>query len=160
MKELFEPTALRAPQMGGSWLQGILCALDCLHVRRATSGVINVYDASNLSQHAKPIHNVLTLTTQVDGMSFNHDTQLMSIYSTLLPQSVRLVGCEACTGLTVLQVHVPSFTTFSNFPSRVGTQIANIVGTAFSPSSNYLAVGSTYGSDRAKVCLFRLSHYS
>jgi U3 small nucleolar RNA-associated protein 18 len=72
----------------------------------STNGVVNVYDwdTAVTSRTPKPIRSMMNLTTTIDLLTFNFDTQILAMGSSHKENSFRLA-------------HVPSFTVFSNFPN-------------------------------------------
>jgi U3 small nucleolar RNA-associated protein 18 len=53
-----------------------------------------------------------------------------------------------------LQVHLPSFTVFANWPT-VNTPLHYVSAMDFSPGSGYFGCGN----DKGKVLLYRVTHY-
>jgi U3 small nucleolar RNA-associated protein 18 len=52
------------------------------------------------------------------------------------------------------QIHLPSLTVFSNWPTS-NTPLHYVYSTAFSPNSGFMAIGN----DRGKVLLYRVNHF-
>lgn len=68
-----------------------------------SSGVVNVYNIEKtLPDH--PVKNILNLTTAITSMKMNSTSELMAISSKWKKNAVKLI-------------HLPSLTTYSNFPS-------------------------------------------
>ena len=66
--------------------------------------VVNIYNRVEfLGGKRKPIKAIENLTTKVDFMKFNNDTQILAICSTIEKNSLKLI-------------HVPSYNVFSNWP--------------------------------------------
>ncbi len=120
----------------------------------STSGVVNLYSqqgqqggasgpASRLVRPAAqpPLKSLMNLTTVVDSLAFNADTQLLAMASRMKKDSLRLV-------------HLPSMTVFSNWPTSK-TPLHYVHSLAFSPNSGYLALGNAKG----RALLYRLHHY-
>lgn len=127
------------------------------------SGVVNVYSGSGFNtglvdgdgstgvRHLgntlmtptrhQPLRSLLNLTTTIDSLAFNHDSQVLAMASSRKKDSLRLV-------------HLPSCTVFSNWPTTT-TPLHHVSSLAFSPKSCYIAVGNAQG----RVLLYRLNHY-
>ncbi|KAE9592950.1 putative transcription factor WD40-like family [Lupinus albus] len=106
------------------------------------SGIVNVYNREEfLGGKRKPIKTIDNLTTKVDFMKFNHDSQILAICSSMKKSSLKLI-------------HIPSYTVFSNFPSA-NMSLHYPRSIDFSPGGGFMAVGSAAG----KVLLYKLHHY-
>lgn len=107
------------------------------------NGVVNVYDAKSCLQSAQPRPQkaVMSLTTFVSQVKFNHDGQVLGICSRTKKDQLRLV-------------HLPSCRVFANWPTAQ-TPLGYVQCFGFSPRSHYLAVGNAKG----KVLLYQLNHY-
>eukprot|EP00501_MAST-03F_sp_TOSAG23-6_P002190 GSMAST32.ASY1.ANO1.2290.1 assembled CDS len=108
------------------------------------AGVVNIYDAEKASKEATPVPTkaIMNLTTAIDGLTFNHDSQLLSIRSQRIKDQFKIVHC-------------PSFTTYQNWPTS-NTPLGYVSSTSFSPHSGFLSIGN----DKGKVLLYRLQHYT
>ncbi|KAJ0401934.1 hypothetical protein ATCC90586_008265 [Pythium insidiosum] len=107
----------------------------------STSGVVNVYNNTGLTANSKPRKALMQLTTQVDDLKFNADSQILAMASRDSRDALKLV-------------HLPSFTVFANWPSS-RTPLHYVSAMDFSPNSGYFAVGNA----RGRVLLYRLTHY-
>ncbi|TMW55916.1 hypothetical protein Poli38472_008564 [Pythium oligandrum] len=107
----------------------------------STSGVVNVYDNDGVTVHRKPRKALMQLTTQVDGLKFNPDGQILAMSSRDTRDALKMV-------------HVPTMTVFANWPSSK-TPLHYVSAMDFSPNSGYFAVGNA----RGRVLLYRLTHY-
>ncbi|KAK7412182.1 hypothetical protein VNO78_03632 [Psophocarpus tetragonolobus] len=106
------------------------------------SGIVNIYNREEfLGGKRKPIRTIENLTTKVDFMRFNHDSQILAICSGMKKSSLKLI-------------HFPSYTVFSNWP-RPNTSLHYPRCIDFSPGGGFMAVGNTSG----KVLLYKLHHY-
>ncbi|PON95024.1 WD repeat containing protein [Trema orientale] len=107
------------------------------------SGIVNVYNRDEfLGGKRKPMKTIENLTTKVDFMKFNNDSQILAICSSMKKNSLKLV-------------HVPSFTVFSNWPPQNRTlQYPRCLD--FSPGGGFMAMGNAAG----KVLLYKLHHYN
>ncbi|CAO3660842.1 unnamed protein product [Umbelopsis ramanniana] len=108
------------------------------------SGVVNVYGRDVLRTdlfNPTPLKALGNLTTRINEIKFNHDSQLMGISSNRKKDQFRLV-------------HLPSLTVFSNWPTAA-TPLSYVSSFDFSPRSGYLAIGN----DKGRVLLYRLNHY-
>lgn len=105
------------------------------------SGVVNVYENAGLSAPSKPRKALMQLTTRVDSLQFNADSQILAIASKDDKDALKFV-------------HLPSFTVFSNWPTA-RTPLHYVSAMDFSPSSGYFACGNA----RGRVLLYRLTHY-
>lgn len=111
----------------------------------ASNGVVNIYSVDKtmeeLSQNPKPMGTVTNLTTSVNLLQFNADSQMLAIGSTDKNNAVRLV-------------HLPSFTVFSNFPAVKSNAFIEAWSFGFSRSGGFFSVASTYN-----VFLYRIPYY-
>lgn len=106
------------------------------------SGIVNIYKREEfLGGKKKPIKTVENLTTRVDFMKFNHDSQILAICSTVKNNSMKLI-------------HIPSLTVFSNWPPQ-NAALRYPRCMDFSPAGGFMAVGNAAG----KVLLYKLHHY-
>ena len=87
-----------------------------------------------------PVYGIDNLVTTITEVAFNHDGQLMILYSKNKKRAVRLV-------------HVQTGTVYANWPKDV--RMGYIHRCAFSPHSGYLAIGN----DSGYVRLVRLHFY-
>lgn len=105
------------------------------------SGVVNVYENAGLTSPAAPKKALMHLTTRVDNLKFNADSQILAMASKDEKDALKFV-------------HLPSLTVFSNWPTA-RTPLHYVSAMDFSPSSGYFAVGNA----RGRVLLYRLTHY-
>lgn len=106
------------------------------------SGIVNVYKREEfLGGKRKPVKAIENLTTQVDFMKFNHDSQILAICSSRKKNSLKLV-------------HVPTLNVFSNWPPA-NSNMKSPQCLDFSPGGGFCAVGNAEG----KVLLYKLHHY-
>jgi U3 small nucleolar RNA-associated protein 18 len=110
----------------------------------SNSGVVNLYgaDQARTSAAPQPQRALMNLTTRVDMLEFNHDSQILAMASKRNKDALKLV-------------HVPSKTVFANWPTST-TPLSYVQCLAFSPHSGYLAIGN----DKGKVLLYRLNHFT
>ncbi|KAJ1434889.1 WD40/YVTN repeat-like-containing domain superfamily [Sesbania bispinosa] len=106
------------------------------------SGIVNIYNREEfLGGKRKPIKTIENLTTKVDFMRYNNDSQILAICSTMKKSSLKLI-------------HIPSYTVFSNWPpSNTSLHYPRCID--FSPGGGFMAVGNASG----KVLLYKLHHY-
>ncbi|TKY71528.1 U3 small nucleolar RNA-associated protein 18-like [Spatholobus suberectus] len=106
------------------------------------SGIVNIYNREEfLGGKRKPVRTIENLTTKVDFMRFNHDSQILAICSSMKKSSLKLI-------------HIPSYTVFSNWPpSNTSLHYPRCID--FSPGGGFMAVGNAAG----KVLLYKLHHY-
>ncbi|WJX17328.1 hypothetical protein P8452_07258 [Trifolium repens] len=106
------------------------------------SGIVNIYNSEEfLGGKRKPVKTIDNLSTRVDFMKFNHDSQILAICSSMKKRSLKLI-------------HIPSYTVFSNWPHPYSSlQFPRCID--FSPRGGYMAVGNSSG----KVLLYKLHHY-
>ncbi|VDN02263.1 unnamed protein product [Thelazia callipaeda] len=106
--------------------------------------IVNLYNMSDalMNSFPKPLKVFDNLTTSVDSLEFNFDSQILSLSSSVKNNAIRLA-------------HVGSRTVYTNFPPR-GIKVGKVTVTDFSPRSAFMAVGD----DKGFVSLFRLSHFS
>ncbi|KAK9113542.1 hypothetical protein Syun_020339 [Stephania yunnanensis] len=108
----------------------------------STSGIVNIYhNETFLVGKKKPLKTIENLTTSVDFMKFNHDSQILAICSKMQKNSLKLV-------------HVPTFSVFSNWPPPNRT-LHHPRCLDFSPGGGFMAMGNAAG----KVLLYKLHHY-
>jgi U3 small nucleolar RNA-associated protein 18 len=88
-----------------------------------------------------PLKAFMHLTTSLDNLRFNFDSQILALSSRTKKDALRLV-------------HVPSNTVFSNWPTPK-TPLQYVHSMAFSPGGGYFAAGKADG----RVLLYRLHHY-
>ncbi|PHU05819.1 U3 small nucleolar RNA-associated protein 18 -like protein [Capsicum chinense] len=106
------------------------------------SGIVNIYNRQEfLGGKRKPIKAIENLTTKVDFMKFNHDSQILAISSSMKKNSSKLI-------------HIPSFTVFSNWPTP-NRNVHYPRCLDFSPHGGFMALGNAEG----KVLLYKLHHY-
>ncbi|KAL1331146.1 hypothetical protein HN51_048397 [Arachis hypogaea] len=106
------------------------------------SGIVNIYNREEfLGGKRKPIKTIENLTTKVDFMKFNHDSQILAICSGMKKSSLKLI-------------HIPSYTVFSNWPPP-NASLSYPRCLDFSPGGGFMAVGNSAG----KVLLYKLHHY-
>lgn len=111
----------------------------------SSTGVVNLYDRSVLDPKVSrptPIKAIQNLTTRINNIVFNHDSQLMVISSQQKKDQLRII-------------HVPTATAYSNWPTD-RTPLSDVVSVAFSPNSDYLAISNNKG----QVLLYTLKHYA
>lgn len=111
----------------------------------SSTGVVNLYDRTVLDPtvtRPKPIKAIPNLTTRVNNIVFNHDSQLMVISSQIKKDQLKII-------------HVPTATAYANWPTDK-TPLNNVVDVAFSPNSDYLAISN----DKGQVLLYTLKHYA
>lgn len=114
-------------------------------INSSSTGVVNLYDRSVLEPNnarPKPIKAITNLTTRINNIVFNHDSQLMVIASQSKKDQLRVI-------------HVPTATAYSNWPTD-RTPLSDVVAVAFSPNSDYLAVSN----EKGHVLLYTLKHYA
>ncbi|XP_028758437.1 U3 small nucleolar RNA-associated protein 18 homolog [Neltuma alba] len=105
-------------------------------------GVVNVYNREEfLGGKRKPLKAIDNLTTKVDFMKFNNDSQILAICSSMKNSGLKLV-------------HIPSYTVFSNWPPP-NKNLNYPRAIDFSPGGGFMAVGNTGG----RVLLYKLHHY-
>ncbi|XP_042416664.1 U3 small nucleolar RNA-associated protein 18 homolog isoform X1 [Zingiber officinale] len=108
----------------------------------SASGIVNVYKREEfLGGKQKPLKTIENLTTMVDHMKFNHDSQILAMISRVSKNGLKLV-------------HIPSYNVFSNYPpTRSSIQYPRCLD--FSPGGGFMTVGNAAG----KVFLYKLHHY-
>uniref|UniRef100_A0AAF5RTZ3 U3 small nucleolar RNA-associated protein 18 homolog n=1 Tax=Wuchereria bancrofti TaxID=6293 RepID=A0AAF5RTZ3_WUCBA len=110
----------------------------------SNTGIVNLYDSADVLKNSlpRPVKALDNLTTSIDCMAFNSDSQILSVSSSVKNNSIRLM-------------HVGSRTVYTNFPPRA-VSLGKVTVTDFSPKSAYMGVGD----DRGFLSLFRLSHFT
>ncbi|KAL4658265.1 hypothetical protein GN956_G2999 [Arapaima gigas] len=108
------------------------------------SGVVNIYshDACLKESTPKPLKSVMNLLTPVTSLCFNPTNEILAIASSATEEAIKLV-------------HIPSFTTFSNYPVFRRKTVYFPQCVDFSPNSGFFSVANNKG----KALLYRLNHY-
>jgi U3 small nucleolar RNA-associated protein 18 len=149
--------------MGISWTADQLICINMCSVTSSKSGIVNVYGSNassswSNSDRPKPLKSIGNLTTSISAVQFNHDSQLLAIASKTQKDQMRLVWLILCESLVCLwsnlQIHIPSFTAFSNWPTS-STPLGHVSSVDFSAGGEYFAVGNT----RGRVLLYHLKDY-
>ena len=126
-----------------------------LYACGSASGCVNLYQqslghqikrtrgplAARLQLTRAPHKSIMSLTTRVDTLKFNHDGQILAIASQMKKDSLRLV-------------HAQTGTVFANWPTAQ-TPLRYVTDVDFSPNSGMVAIGN----DRGKCLLYRLLHF-
>ncbi|XP_077248060.1 transducin/WD40 repeat-like superfamily protein [Tasmannia lanceolata] len=108
----------------------------------SSSGIVNIYNREQfLGGKRRPIKSIENLVTKVDGLKFNHDAQILAIFSSMQKNSLKLI-------------HVPSYNVFSNWPAPKQT-LHHPSCLDFSPGGGFMSIGNAAG----KVSLYKLHHY-
>ncbi|TIA78868.1 hypothetical protein E3P77_03685 [Wallemia ichthyophaga] len=102
------------------------------------SGIVTIFDASSL----KLLKSIGNLTTTIDKLVFNKDTQLLASTSAEKNDQLRLI-------------HIPSFTVFQNWPTA-NTPLGKIQAIDFSTDGRWIVIGN----HRGKLLLYHIKHYS
>ena len=136
----------------------------------STSGYVNVYGAGETfgtgADKPKPLKTLGNLNTAVSTLTFNHDSQLLAMASNDRKDQLRLVCrrelpsrrfglVEVDTNFTSSQVHLPSLTAYSNWPTS-GTPLGRVLSASFSADSQYIAIGN----NRGRALLYHLREFS
>merc|ERR1712228_593346 len=109
------------------------------------SGVVSLYNYDFVTRQndenvLKAIYEINNLVTTINGIEFNHDGQLMVVWSKNKKGALRLI-------------HVETGRVYANWPKDKG--LSFVYKATFSPHSGYLAVGNDHGI----VKLIRLHFY-
>lgn len=134
-------------------------------VTSSKSGIVNVYGSNassswSNSERPRPLKTISNLTTSISAAKFNHDSQLLAIASKTQKDQMRLVWLIVCPFKSLvrlrpnLQIHIPSFTAFSNWPTS-STPLGHVSSVDFSAGGEYFAIGNT----RGRVLLYHLKDY-
>lgn len=108
------------------------------------SGVVNVFDRLScyLSEgEPKPSKEIGNLVTEITGLQFSPDGQILCISSLQKKDALKMV-------------HIALGTVFANWPTS-GTPLGRVTSTKFSPDNQMLAIGNDVG----RITLWRLNHY-
>ncbi|CAO3599685.1 unnamed protein product [Absidia cylindrospora] len=113
----------------------------------SSSGIVNIYDQSALARNSHsdrpaPYKSIGNLTTAINNLKFNFDSQLLAISSSLKKDALKLV-------------HTPTGRVVANWPTE-RTPLGRVSAMDFSPNSDYLAVGNRQG----RVLLFNIKDYA
>lgn len=110
----------------------------------SSSGIVNIYDNKCFTtENPQPIKAMKNLHTSVTGLCFNSTSEILAYSSDAADNAVKLL-------------HVPSLTTFSNFPGFGNKTIRLARKMDFSPNSGYFLIGNHKGC----ALMYRLNHYS
>lgn len=155
-------------------LTNLSCSFDS-----SSTGIVNLYDSSSTvpesGQERKAFKAIGNLTTAVTSMRFNHDSQILALASRTNKDQLKLVSSlsfalSSCSALLLLltlpllpsyrsssvaQVHLPSATVFSNWPTQQ-TPLHHVTAMDFSRGSEWLAVGNA----RGKVLLYSVKDFA
>ncbi|KAI0222985.1 U3 snoRNP protein [Massospora cicadina] len=144
---VFDPRAMRCVKRfqdyGGFKASSLAISPDGAYLSIGSkSGIVNLYNLGEInSPTPTPFKEVPNLTTSIDALTFNHDSQLLGFFSSERKDKVKLL-------------HVPSRRVVANWPpSHMG--LKRCTSMAFSPNSGYLALGNSGG----QIPLFRLNPY-
>lgn len=96
----------------GSSIRYVCTTLKYSFMCSSNSGVVNIYENS-----AKPIRTVMSLTTQISSLSFNHDSQILAMASTETRNGLRLVRLTSCLRMSPAK-HCCSCVCWCRFTSR------------------------------------------
>lgn len=109
----------------------------------SSSGVVNVYEGTNIFSSAapRPIKVALNLVTQITSLKFNTTSEVLAMASVDKENAVRLM-------------HFPSMTVYSNFP-HISENVMRPQCLDFSPQSGFLSIGN----NRGHALLYRLKHF-
>lgn len=108
------------------------------------SGVVNIFDRLSCYDgvgEPKPSKEIGNLITEITGLQFAPDGQILCISSLQKKDALKLV-------------HLPLGTVFSNWPTS-GTPLGRVTIAQFSPDNQMLAIGN----DAGRITLWRLDHY-
>jgi U3 small nucleolar RNA-associated protein 18 len=109
----------------------------------SSSGVVNLYDRKgNKFAEGLPDKTLLNLTTSIDGVAFNASSELLVMHSRWKKDALRLV-------------HVPSKTTYANWPN-FKSHLMYPFCASFSEDSKYLSVGNEEG----QAGLYKIAYYA
>ncbi|XP_050424576.1 U3 small nucleolar RNA-associated protein 18 homolog [Adelges cooleyi] len=129
--------------MDDGCLQGTSLALshnDQYLAAGSSAGVVNLYKLP-YDVHPKPEKTILNLVTAVTRLSFNKNSDILSMASDYKENAIKLL-------------HVSSKTVFSNFPTT-SSDVGKVYSMDFSPNSGYLGLGN----DKGQALLFKLTHF-
>ncbi|KAI7886460.1 WD40 repeat-like protein [Lichtheimia hyalospora FSU 10163] len=118
---------------------------DRFYATGSSSGVVNLYNDRVLdpdNNRPTPFKSLGNLTTPIDNIKFNYDSQLMAISSHDTRDALRMV-------------HLPSGSVYQNWPTE-RTPFGRITTMDFSANSDYLAVGNDLG----RIVLYSLNDYA
>jgi U3 small nucleolar RNA-associated protein 18 len=111
----------------------------------SNAGVVNLYDMSRKEfreNEPKPVKSVFNLTTDVTGVCFNHNCEVLAMYSKWKRDAFKLL-------------HIPSLSVFSNWPS-FRDKLKYPMTASFNSTSELLCIGN----DEGQALLYNLRHYS
>lgn len=111
----------------------------------SNTGVVNVYDRKSEGfegTNPKPIKAVMNLTTSVEGLCFNHNGEMLAMFSKWKKDAVKIL-------------HMQSLTVFANWPS-FRDHVKYPMACDFNATSELLTVGN----DEGAALLYRLNHYT
>lgn len=141
----------KVPDDGGFHTTDIEISPDSKFLATASKmGSVNIYNLENdagarvLPDNLKPAKTVMNLTTSITDMKFNPTSQLLAFCSKWKKNALRMV-------------HLPSYTTYQNFPGAAVGVLKYPMTLEFSQSTGeYLAMGN----DEGKVHLWHMPFFS
>lgn len=113
----------------------------------SNTGIVNVYGSDagspfSTTSTPKPLKTITNLTTPISTVRFDPSGQILAIASDAKKDQLRLV-------------HLPSLTTFANWPTS-GTPLSRVTSVDFSAGSEYVAIGN----NRGRVLLYHLRYFA
>jgi len=111
--------------------------------KMGTVNLFRVDEHSHTIDDNGPIKTLMNLTTSVTDLKFNSTSQLLGFCSKWKKNAFRLA-------------HIPSYTTYKNFPGAAAGVLKYPFVMDFSHTSEFLAMGN----DEGKAHLYHLSHFS
>ncbi|TIC13128.1 WD40 repeat-like protein [Wallemia mellicola] len=103
-----------------------------------SSGIVNIYEVESL----KLLKSLGNLTTSINNLAFNKDTQLLASTSAEKNDQLRLI-------------HLPSLTVYQNWPTS-NTPLGKVQAIDFSTDGRWIVIANQKG----KLLLYHVRHYS
>eukprot|EP00760_Papus_ankaliazontas_P006419 PhM_4_TR13038/c0_g1_i1/m.92436/K14553/UTP18; U3 small nucleolar RNA-associated protein 18 len=121
-------------------------ATESYHAVGTDSGVVSVYNNDwTIAEKAlapKPLCTAKNLLTAISSVQFNHDSRLLAYASDKTKNAFRML-------------HVPSGTTYENFPRAIQKSIGRVLSLGFTPNSAIASAGSSQG----RILRYRLNAF-
>lgn len=132
----------------------------------SNNGLVNIYGSEGQSSlgadRPKPLKTIGNLNTSISTLQFNNDSQLLAMASKTKKDQMRMVSIIlVLDDIYVLliyrtsQIHLPSLTAFSNWPTS-STPLGHVTSIDFSAGSEFVAMGN----NRGRVLLYHLRNFS
>jgi len=121
-------------------ITSMACSSKSMLACGTSSGTVDLFDINN-GLKKKPVKSLTNLVTDVTGLKFHPEGDVLCMASNWKKTALRMV-------------HMPTMTVFPNWPTQQ-TPANYVYGVAFS-SKGHLA----FGNDKGKALLYQMGHYA